>query len=373
VEGIAKVLTRVDNNRENALTTISPAPGLREQLAFYNWLPGTPQPAGPRFRFIDLFAGIGGTRLAFQQAGGQCVFSSEWDKYAQRTYVANFGEVPAGDIRAVLSDAIPAHDVLVAGFPCQPFSIAGVSKKTALGRPHGFLDETQGTLFHEIARILRDRRPQAFLLENVRNLLHHDQGRTIATITAVLKELNYTVHVGLLNARRLLPQNRERVYIAGFLDPRAEFSFPEPPDAKPRLSSILESDVDARYTLTDHLWSYLQEYAEKHRRAGNGFGYGLADPDGVSRTLSARYYKDGSEILVPQTGRPPRRLTPRECARLMGFPDDFVIPVSDTQAYKQFGNAVVVPVIEAIAKAMRPHLLALKAQTDNDRQIAMVA
>ena len=302
-------------------------------------------------RFIDLFAGIGGMRLAFERAGCQCVFSSEWDRFAARTYHANFGETPQGDIRSIPSDSVPDHDILVAGFPCQPFSISGVSKKGSLGRPHGFEDVSQGTLFFEIARLLRDRRPPAFLLENVKNLVHHDRGRTFDVILRTLREeLGYRVpEPQILDARRVLPQHRERIYIVGFLD-AADFEYPELDDLRPKLGDILEPDPSGKYVLSEKLWSYLQRYREKHRLAGNGFGYGIANPDGVTRTLSARYYKDGSEILISRgPGRPPRRLTPRECARLMGFGDDFVIPVSDTQAYRQFGNSVAVPVVTALA------------------------
>ena len=306
----------------------------------------------PDFTFIDLFAGIGGMRLAFEAVGGRCVFSSEWDKNAQLTYYANFAEMPHGDIRRIAADKIPPHDVLLAGFPCQSFSIAGVSKKKSLGRPHGFQDRTQGTLFFEIKRILADRKPRAFLLENVKNLKSHDRGRTYDLIYETLADdLGYDVHTEILDARTLVPQHRERVFIAGF-DKPTPFEFPRLEDRKPRLQDILEKNVHKKYTLSDHLWKYLQEYAEKHRALGNGFGYSVAELNGVTRTLSARYYKDGSEILIPQRGRNPRRLTPRECARLMGFPDGFKIPVSDTQAYKQFGNSVVVPVVERIASEM---------------------
>lgn len=303
----------------------------------------------PRFSFIDLFAGIGGTRLGFETAGGKCVFSSEWDKYARLTYEANFGEQPAGDIRLIHSSEIPPHDVLVAGFPCQPFSIAGVTKHSALGNHHGFRHETQGTLFFELTRIIQASHPRAFVLENVKNLRSHDRGRTLDVITSTLtSELGYQVYWEIIEASLVVPQHRERIYIVGFREPIA-FSFPKLVDRKRRLRDILEVDVSEKYRLSDHLWSYLQEYAAKHRARGNGFRYGMAELDGISRTLSARYHKDGSEILVPFGDGAPRRLTPRECARLMGFPDSFVIPVSDTQAYRQFGNSVVVPVVRAIA------------------------
>jgi DNA (cytosine-5)-methyltransferase 1 len=318
------------------------------------------------FTFIDLFCGIGGMRIAFERAGGKCIFSSDWDKKAQETYEANFGEKPVGDIRSVSSEDIPDHDILLAGFPCQPFSIAGVSKKKSLGRTHGFSDQTQGTLFFEIARILNDKRPRAFLLENVKNLRTHDKRRTFRVIMDVLeKELGYTVYDAVLDAKGLVPQHRERVYIVGFREP-IEFEFPELPSEGPPIRTILEPEVDDKYTLSDKLWAYLQAYAEKHRKKGNGFGYGLVNLNGYSRTLSARYYKDGSEILIPQEGKNPRRLTPRECARLQGFPDTFKIVVSDTAAYKQFGNSVAVPVVEAIAKQM---VKALEQSRPVERQL----
>ena len=306
------------------------------------------------FRFIDLFAGIGGTRIAFESAGGKCVFTSESDRFAQQTYEANFGEIPSGDITDIAPASIPDHDVLVAGFPCQPFSIAGVSKKNSLGRPHGFLDRTQGTLFFSIARVLEVHRPPALFLENVRNLVGHDEGRTFAIMQEVLKELGYRVSHRIIDAQAVVPQHRERIYIAGFRnDLDVEFRWPDIRARETKLRDVLEKGpVDPRYTLSDRLWHYLQGYAAKHRAAGNGFGFGLADPDGVSRTLSARYFKDGSEILIPQDNANPRRLTPRECARLMGFPSDFKIPVSDTQAYRQFGNSVVVPLVKQLAAAV---------------------
>jgi DNA (cytosine-5)-methyltransferase 1 len=302
------------------------------------------------FTFIDLFAGIGGIRLAFENAGATCVFSSEWDEMAQKTYEANFGEKPVGDITKILADAIPDHDILTAGFPCQPFSIAGVTKHKALGNAHGFAHATQGTLFFDVARIIDRKRPQAFLLENVKNLVGHDKGRTFKIIRQTLEEeLKYYIYYKVLDARTLVPQHRERIYVVGFREPVA-FEFPSLPDLKPRLRDILEKEVDPKYTLTDHLWAYLRNYAEKHRSRGNGFGYSLSDLDGVTRTLSARYYKDGSEILIPQPRKNPRRLTPRECARVMGFPETFKIVCSDTRAYKQFGNSVVVPVVETVAR-----------------------
>lgn len=335
------------------------------------------------FTFIDLFAGIGGMRVGFEAVGGECVFTSEWNKYSQQTYRANFGEEEiAGDITQVHADQVPDHDVLVAGFPCQPFSIAGVSKKNALGRSHGFADETQGTLFFDVARILERKRPAAFLLENVKNLKSHDRGNTFRVIEQVLDELGYDTQSRVIDAARFVPQHRERVFIVGFrrdlgLGTDARFSFENVDlpdmDTGPRLGSILHpqdgseppeipftegplAEVSDKYTLTPKLWAYLQGYAAKHKAKGNGFGFGLVGPDDVTRTISARYYKDGSEILVRQGGSAPRRLTPRECARLMGFDhpsgSSWNIPVSDTQAYKQFGNAVVPQVVEAVAGEM---------------------
>ncbi|MCA6584151.1 MAG: DNA (cytosine-5-)-methyltransferase [Pseudanabaena sp. M57BS1SP1A06MG] len=302
----------------------------------------------PSIKFIDLFAGIGGMRLAFESAGAKCNFSSEWDKFSQLTYFANFNEQPKGDITQIPSDQIPDHDILIGGFPCQPFSIAGVSKHNSLGNDHGFEHPTQGTLFFEVARIIRDKRPKAFLLENVKNLVSHDRGRTFAVIKETLEELGYYVYHQIFDAAALVPQHRERIFIVGFLEPII-FKFPTLVNKHPKIRDILEDNVDDKYTLTDNLWKYLQNYAEKHRAKGNGFGFGLVDIDGISRTLSARYYKDGSEILIPQIGKNPRRLTPRECARLMGFPETFKIVTSDTRAYKQFGNSIAVPVVQAIA------------------------
>lgn len=305
------------------------------------------------FKFIDLFAGIGGTRLAFEKAGGRCVFSSEWNKFAQQTYEANFGEVPEGDITKIHASEIPDHDILVAGFPCQPFSIAGVSSKNHLGRAHGFKDLTQGTLFFDIARIIKAKRPSAFLLENVKNLEHHDKGKTFQVILDVLiEELGYNVHHKVVDASKLVPQHRERIFIAGFETP-TDFEFPKLVDERPKLGDVLENNVDKKYTLTDGTWNSLKRHLEKHRKMGHGFGYNIADKKGIAKTLSARYYKDGAEILIPQgKNRNPRRLTPKECARIMGFPEKFKIAVSDNQAYRQFGNAVVVPVVSHVARAM---------------------
>ena len=332
-----------------------------------------PVPEDADFTFIDLFAGIGGMRLAYESAGGHCVYSNEWNKYSQQTYYANFGEQPDGDITRVDENDIPDHDILVAGFPCQPFSIAGVSKKQSLGRATGFEDKTQGTLFFDICRILRAKRPKAFMLENVKNLCSHDRGRTFKIITESLDELDYEIFYQVLDGQNYVPQHRERIIIVGFDRRRygkdTGFTFDlNPADPVPVMRDILESSVDDKYTLSDKLWDYLQGYAEKHKAAGNGFGYGIADPDGISRTLSARYYKDGSEILIAQEGKNPRRLTPRECARLQGFPEKFKIPVSDTQAYKQFGNSVVVPLMADVARLVVAKMKKLESETEKTKQ-----
>lgn len=320
------------------------------------------------YDFIDLFAGIGGMRIAFQNAGCRCVFSSEWDKNCQKTYYANFGEIPYGDITKINAKDIPNHDILVAGFPCQPFSIAGVSKKNSMGRATGFADKTQGTLFFDVCRIIAEKRPKAFMLENVKNLKSHDKGNTWKVIKSSLEELNYSVYSGVFDGQDFVPQHRERVLIVGFDKERYgevpfEFDY-NTPDKKPVLKDILFDEYDTKYILTPHLWEYLQNYAAKHKAAGNGFGYGMPDLNGISRTLSARYYKDGSEILINRgEGEIPRRLTPRECARLQGYPDDFKIVVSDTQAYKQFGNSVVVPLMSSVASLIVEKLNSLK-ETD---------
>ncbi|WP_173555351.1 DNA (cytosine-5-)-methyltransferase [uncultured Fibrobacter sp.] len=314
-----------------------------------------------KFTFIDLFAGIGGMRIAFESAGGKCVYTNEWNKFSQKTYFDNFGDMPDGDITKVDAQTIPNHDVLVAGFPCQPFSIAGVSKKNSLGRATGFEDKTQGTLFFDVCRIIKAKRPKAFMLENVKNLCSHDKGNTFRVIQESLDELDYEIFYKVLDGQNFVPQHRERILIVGF--DRQRFNLPidfkfeiNPVEPKPTIKDILEKKPDSKYTLSDKLWSYLQAYAAKHKAAGNGFGYGIAPLNGVSRTLSARYYKDGSEILIAQRNKNPRRLTPRECARLQGFPDSFKITVSDGQAYKQFGNSVVVPLMANVAKLIAERL-----------------
>lgn len=317
------------------------------------------------FTFIDLFAGIGGFRLALgDKLGGKCLFSCEWDKYSQKTYKAWFGEKPKGDIRKIKASDIPDHDILAAGFPCQPFSIAGVSKRNSLGYAHGFDCRDQGNLFFRLATIIEAKRPPILFLENVKNLQSHDKGQTWRIIQQTLEDLNYHVFAKVIDAAGWVPQHRERVYIVCFdkqvFRKRPDFVYPEPPEGRqPRLSDILEKSPDPKYTLSDHLWQYLQDYAEKHRLKGNGFGFGLIDKEGISRTLSARYFKDGSEILIPQERKSPRRLTPSECAKLMGFdPDRYKPVVSDTQAYRQFGNAVVPKVVEAVARQIMKILAA---------------
>lgn len=319
-----------------------------------------PEPEKPKFTFIDLFAGMGGFRLAMQAQGGKCIFSSEWNQYAQKTYMANFGDMPFGDITKEETKAyIPDRfDVLCAGFPCQPFSIAGVSKKNSLGRETGFKDKTQGTLFFDIADIISRHRPKAFYLENVKNLVSHDKGRTFKVITETLEELDYSIHYRVLDGKSFVPQHRERIMIVGYdrkiYSGKEKFEFPKLGEPVKCIGDILEQNVQAKYTLSDKLWSYLQNYAQKHKEKGNGFGYGLVDLNGITRTLSARYYKDGSEILIPQgKGVNPRRLTPRECARLMGYPDEYILNVvSEVQAYRQCGNSVIVPLITAVAEQL---------------------
>lgn len=352
---------------------------------------GTTHEDGTDFRTIDLFAGIGGIRRGFASAGGHAVFSSEWNEFSARTYRTNYGfaETMAGDITQVDANDIPDCDVVLAGFPCQPFSLAGVSKKRSLGRETGFRDKTQGTLFFDVARIIAAKRPAAFLLENVKNLTSHDRGRTFKVILDALQnELGYEVHWKVVDGQHFVPQHRERIYIVGFRS-KTDFTWDDLKylDHQPVLADILHktdgtepylpwdgekyfdfehNKVQDKYTLTPRLWQYLQDYKKKHEALGHGFGYGLVTPDMVSRTLSARYHKDGSEILVAQGDERPRRLTPRECARLMGYPDELRIPVSDTQAYRQFGNSVVVPAIAEVARIMRPHILKVMAEGDQD-------
>lgn len=369
-----------------------------KHVELQSMLPSKPKNDDHDFTFIDLFAGIGGIRAGFEDAGGKCVFTSEYDKYAVKTYRANYycDHDIHGDIRKItqsenmnkkqtyahIQSAIPNHDVLLAGFPCQPFSIAGVSKKKSLGRAHGFEDETQGTLFFDVARIIDAKRPLAIMLENVKNLKSHDRGKTFKVILNTLDELGYDVvdkeydadipDPKVINGKNFVPQNRERIIIVAFrkdLGGARDLTLTKVkkyfPKKKPKVGDILEpaSEIDKKYILTPNLWAYLQNYAKKHKAAGNGFGFGkVTAEDRSTRTLSARYYKDGSEVLIDRGARKrPRRLTPKECARLMGFDklgeSNFIIPVSDTQAYKQFGNSVVVPVFSAVAKMMKPYIL----------------
>lgn len=378
----AKTVSRWEKGETPCPTMLEPA--LRDML---KTRPALTASGTQSFKFIDLFAGVGGIRMGFEAEGGECVFTSEWNEYSKKTYIENYGsDHPfVGDIVPFPAEDVPDHDVLLGGFPCQPFSIAGVSKKNSLGRPHGFECTTQGTLFFDVARMIATKRPAAFLLENVKNLLSHDKGNTFKVILQTLRdELGYDVHYKVIDGSHFTPQHRERIIIVGFRE-KTGFSWDDLqlPTEKPRLASILhktdgsepvlpwdggrffdheKNDVQAKYTLTANLWDYLQKYAAKHKAAGNGFGFGMAFPDSITRTLSARYYKDGSEILVYQgKSKRPRRLTPRECARLMGFPDTFNIPVSDTQAYRQFGNSVVMPVMREVARIMAPHIQALIA------------
>lgn len=302
----------------------------------------------PEFRFIDLFAGIGGIRIPFQELGGQCVFSSEWDKFSQKTYYANFGEIPSGDITKIDAADIPDFDILLGGFPCQPFSQAGLHK--------GF-EDTRGTLFFEIERILNQKRPKAFLLENVKQLKGHDNGRTFRVIMQHLDDLNYHAEAKILKAADFgVPQIRERIYIVGFdrnhfdIPDDYRFPYPEATGIKTRVGDILEKKVNEKYTISDRLWEGHKRRKIENKQKGKGFGYSLFNEESpYTSTISARYYKDGSEILIEQKGKNPRKLTPRECARLQGFPEEFIIPVSDAQAYKQFGNSVAVPVVRAVA------------------------
>jgi DNA (cytosine-5)-methyltransferase 1 len=320
----------------------------------------------PKFTMIDLFAGIGGIRLAFQKHGGTSVFASEWDKFACKTYRANFGEVPMGDITLIDENDIPNHDVLLGGFPCQPFSQAGLKK--------GFAD-TRGTIFFYIAKILETKKPKAFLLENVKQLRGHNNGKTLAKIKLVLEGLGYSLHINVLRAADFgVPQNRERIFIVGFHSSIGGhdvlFNFPKPTKQQTRVGTILQDSVDEKYTISDKLYQGHLRRKEEHKKKGNGFGFSLFNAHSpYTNTISARYYKDGSEILIEQAGKNPRRLTPRECARLQGFPEGFIIPVSDTQAYRQFGNSVAVPIVELIAenmiKAIQPFIEPKKKEKIN--------
>lgn len=358
---IAKTYFKENIHAENGFAGLKIEEAIQEYL--FEIKANVPYP-GPekgkgKFTFIDLFAGIGGFRMALQNLGGECVFSSEWDKYAQQTYNANYGDIPFGDITLKeTKKQIPVHfDLLCGGFPCQPFSIAGVTKKNSLGRKHGFDDEKQGNLFFHIEEIIHNHKPKAFFLENVKNLISHDKGNTFKIIKARLSE-KYSFNYRVLDGKHFVPQHRERTIMVGFKkdlfgkDFEFDFDKIKIPEANHKLKDILETNPDSKYTLSNHLWNYLQEYAKKHKAKGNGFGFGLADLNGITRTMSARYYKDGAEILIPQKNKTtPRRLTIRESARLQGYPDSFIVDkVSMNQAYKQFGNSVVVPMIQAVGK-----------------------
>lgn len=354
---IAKDFFRENIHAENGFAGLQVEEAIQEYLFEIKANVPFPGPERGDFTFIDLFAGIGGFRMALQNLGGKCVFSSEWDKYAQQTYRANYGDIPFGDItKEEIKNCIPKKfDLLCGGFPCQPFSIAGVSKKNSLGRKHGFDDVKQGNLFFHIAAIIEKHRPRAFFLENVKNLVSHDKGNTFKVIKETLLDLGYSFHSKVLNGKHFVPQNRERTFMVGFdrkeFNYKEQFEFPELPEPDKAIKDILEKKVDPKYTLTDHLWHYLQNYAKKHQQKGNGFGFGLVDLNGITRTMSARYYKDGSEILIPQKNKNPRRLSIRESARLQGYPDNFITDaVSMNQGYKQFGNSVVMPMIQAIGE-----------------------
>lgn len=362
--GMGKNGDRTIRRWENGETS----PSSLELNAVLSFAENIPFPAVPveksDFRFIDLFAGIGGIRIPFQELNGSCVFSSEWDAHAQKTYRVNYGETPAGDIKKIEAADIPDFDILLGGFPCQPFSQAGLHK--------GFAD-TRGTLFFEIERIIIAKRPKAFLLENVKQLAGHDKGRTLKVILEHLHAIHYHVDYRILRAADYgVPQNRERIYIVGFdenyfnLGINYEFPYPEPTHIPTRLVDILEENVDEKYTISDTLWAGHQRRKEEHKAKGNGFGFSLFNADSeYTNTISARYYKDGSEILIDQgEGRNPRKLTPREAARLQGFPENFIIPVSDMQAYKQFGNSVAVPVVRAISRSLVNELHTLPKRED---------
>jgi DNA (cytosine-5)-methyltransferase 1 len=310
-----------------------------------------------RFKFIDLFAGIGGFRLAMQSVGGQCVFSSEWNKDAQTTYFENFGDLPVGDIRDISENDVPDHDVLCAGFPCQPFSLAGVSARNSLNTAHGFACETQGTLFFDVMRIVAAKRPAVIFLENVKNLVRHDQGKTFATIKKAIEELGYSFSYAVINAQAVVPQKRIRCYMVCLRDTDKKFEFPEFLGEPIPLKSILDTKVDEQFTISDKLWAGHQRRTATNLARGVGFTAFCADIEKPASTLVARYGKDGKECLIPQSGKNPRMLTPRECARLQGYPESFKIPVSKAAAYKQFGNSVALPVIKTITNVIFNHLM----------------
>jgi DNA (cytosine-5)-methyltransferase 1 len=312
--------------------------------------------ADSTFTFIDLFAGIGGFRLAMQDIGGSCKFSSEWDSYAQQTYLANFGELPEGDITRIDENDIPSHDVLCAGFPCQPFSLAGVSARNSLDTAHGFACSTQGTLFFDVARIVQAKRPKIVFLENVRNIVNHDKGKTFSVIQQTMRELGYSFSYKIINAETKVPQKRVRCYMVCLRDTEEKFVFPEFEGEPLALRSILEKSVSDNFTISDKLWAGHQRRTANNLARGTGFTAFCADLDKPSNTIVARYGKDGKECLIPQKNKNPRMLTPRECARLQGFPEEFIIPVAKTAAYKQFGNSIALPVIKDIAKSIKGYL-----------------
>lgn len=315
-----------------------------------------PPPSIQKFKFIDLFAGIGGFRLAMQSIGGVCQFSSEWDKFAQITYETNFGEVPEGDIRPISEKDIPEHDVLCGGFPCQPFSLAGVSARNALNTAHGFDCEIQGTLFFDIARIVAEKRPKIVFLENVKNLVNHDKGKTFSVIQKTMLKLGYSFNYQLINAECVVPQKRVRCYIVCLRDTSEKFEFPTFEGEPQPLKLILDKKVEAEYTISDRLWAGHQRRTITNLERGTGFTAFCVDINKPANTLVARYGKDGKECLIPQEGKNPRMLTPRECARLQGFPENFHIPVAKTAAYKQFGNSVALPVVKKIADKIEAYL-----------------
>jgi DNA (cytosine-5)-methyltransferase 1 len=315
-----------------------------------------PSIARPKFTFIDLFAGIGGFRIAMQEKGGKCVFSSEWDAFANKTYEANFGEVPYGDIREIIEESIPDHDVLCAGFPCQPFSLAGISARNSLNTAHGFACETQGTLFFDVVRIINAKRPKIVFLENVKNIVRHDDGKTFSIIKNTIESLGYSFSHEVIDSSPLVPQKRVRCYMVCIRDDNNKFVFPKIEGIPLALKMILEEKVDDSFTISSKLWEGHQRRTQRNLDRGTGFTAFCADLDKPSNTIVARYGKDGKECLIPQDNKNPRMLTPRECARLQGFPENFIIPVAKTAAYRQFGNSVVIPVIRKIAEHILPYL-----------------
>lgn len=358
----------LQNSENNRINTIAKTIFLERKIESeeivdnLEWDVPFPPPIEANFRFIDLFAGIGGFRLALQNLGGKCVFSSEIDKAVKFTYERNYGEYPFGDIKdftgahvsdADLNDLIPNHNVLAAGFPCQPFSLAGVSARLSLGQNHGFLDNTKGTLFFDIARIVSIKRPEVVFLENVKNFSRHDNGNTYRTVYNTMNELGYELFSKIVNSETLVPQSRQRFYMVGIrrdiLNNR-EFVFPDIDGESLKLKDFLEKDVSDIYTISDKLWNGHINRTKRNIERGTGFTAHLADLNKPSKTLVARYGKDGKECLIPQEGKNPRKLTPRECARLQGYPENFILPVSRAASYHQFGNSVSVPVIQAIAE-----------------------